>query len=329
MTHRSVARVAQELPLTSPEKYSSETPEQQAKHKEIALRVRRKNWHGSKRGLIPNLRKRELELLFVERWGKQLPDDDAGRADLRLMADHLAQLGKNHITAWVNVWAPWLTDDELDGLIALVGPGKHWKANALAKELNLDDATRTRLDIRTIGAVDRTKAKRAKRCKKRKTAAEAARRAKAGAASHATSAAQLKPWIALGYSESTYYRKKRWTDSGDSNSCHILLESQCGTNRCHGGPSPEAATPWACAAADDAPRSLAFDTVSTARVERVFPAIETDIPETKRETAKAARFVSNLRQERKAESPPHAARLDIGRVAAKTANGATDLARAA
>ena len=330
MTDRTVARVAQELPLTSAEKtYANETPEQQAKHKEIALRVRRQKGPFPKRALFPNLRKSELERLFVERWGNALPDDDAGRADLRLMVDHLAQLSVHHITGWVSTWASWLSDDELDDLIAVVGPGKHWTAIALGKELNLDDAMRTRLKIRTIGAVDCTKAKRARRCKKQEAAAARARRAKAGAAPHALSEAHLKPWLALDVSESTYRRKKRQADSVDSDSSGILLESQCVTNRCHGGPSPTRGGVLARAAAGDLPPMPAINTASTVYADRVEPVLKTEkLEQQKRETAKAARCVSNRIQERKTGRPPDAA-LDIGHVAANAANGATNMAHAA
>jgi hypothetical protein len=209
--------VAQE---PAPKNYRDETPKQQADHREIEQRYRKQN---RKHGPVPfaKLRKSELERLFADRWGDVRPDD---ADDLRLMADHLALI------------------DEVDR------PGTYWKADALARELRLDDATRTRLKIRTIGAIDCTKAQRAKRCRERRAAAEAARRAKAGAVPRALSEARLKPWLTLGISESTYRRKKR----RDSNSCPILLYSQ-GTKRCQGSPTPDAAHDPALDAAIAAP----------------------------------------------------------------------------
>jgi hypothetical protein len=110
---------------------------------------------GPKWLLFPRLRKRALERIFIDRYGSRtLPDDDAGRDDLRLMADHLAQLSKNHVAAWASLWAPWLSAEETDALIEEVGSGKYWTAEALGKELNLDDATATRLGTRTIRPVD-------------------------------------------------------------------------------------------------------------------------------------------------------------------------------
>jgi hypothetical protein len=253
-------------------KYADETPTQKAQHREIARRHRRRKRRSPK---FPNLRKRELERLFVERYGKpQLPDDDAGRGDLRVMADHLAQLGEGHIWRFARTWARWADDGEVDELIGQVGPGKRWKADALAKELGLDYATRTRLNIRTIGAVDRTKAQRARRGKKRKAAAEAARRAKAGAAPHAASAARTKPWEALGISRRTYYRNRANGTNG-TNSCLILLESQCGNTKL---------------------RETAADVT-------VSPAIQTDVAKQIRETPCGARLVRHVRKERETVSP--------------------------
>jgi hypothetical protein len=192
----------------APKNYSHETPKQQADHREIEQRYRKQN---RKHGPVPfaKLRKSELERLFADRWGDVRPDD---ADDLRLMADHLALI------------------DEVDR------PGTYWKADALARELGLDDATRTRLKIRTIGAIDCTKAQRAKRSREHEAAAARARRAKAGAVPRALSEARLKPWLALGISESTYRRKKR----RDSNSSGILFYSQP-TKRCQGNPTVDAA----------------------------------------------------------------------------------------
>ncbi len=217
---------------------------QKDKHREIEQRYRKGKRRGLPQPLILNLRKSQLERLFVDRCGgKILPDDDEGRDYLRLMADHLAQLGDHYVAGWARGWAPWLTDDELDTLIEDVGPGKYWTKDALAKELNLDNATRTRLEIRTIGAVDRTKAQRAKDCREREAAAARSRRAKAGAAPHAASVEQAKPWSALGISRRTYYRNR----ANGTDSSGILLESQLPTKQCQGAPPPPGGS-WARAA---------------------------------------------------------------------------------
>jgi hypothetical protein len=226
--------------LTSarPTKFSDESPVQQAQHLEIERRYRQPKRRGSKPARFPNLRKRELERLIADRCGgKILPDDDEGRDYLHVMTDHLIQLGDHHVAGWARSWAPWITDDVLDNLIEDIGPGKYWTASALGKELNLDDATRTRLKIKTIRAVDCSQAQRAERKKAQDAAAARDRRAKAGAKPHATSAARLKPWLALGISERTW-RRRRATDGVGSNSSAILLESLLTTKRGQGAPPP-------------------------------------------------------------------------------------------
>jgi hypothetical protein len=44
------------------------------------------------RSIIPRLRRKELQRLFLFRWGPTLPDDDAGRDDATVMAHTIAQL---------------------------------------------------------------------------------------------------------------------------------------------------------------------------------------------------------------------------------------------
>lgn len=217
-------------------RFAGETPHQQAKHREIAQR------YGDSRQqdrLLLNLRKRDLQKLFFHRYGeRRLPDDDAGRGDLRVMVDHLLLLGEIYVFWWARVWAPWMSESELIELITLRGKGRWWKPQELANEMCLDSAVRLLLDIRTIRAVDRTTEQLVGDRATRKAAAEAARRLKNGATPRELSEARQRPWIALGVSESTYRREKRKNRSRDSNSCSISLQSLCGTNYCHGAPPP-------------------------------------------------------------------------------------------
>src|ERR1700738_576374 len=115
-SNKPLAPAAQASPPSSKEKsFANETPEQQARHREIAHRYRRSRRGGATRRLIANLRKAELQRIFFDRCGETLPDDDAGREYLRLMADHLAQLGANYITAYGRASAPWVVDGRRRG----------------------------------------------------------------------------------------------------------------------------------------------------------------------------------------------------------------------
>ncbi|MCK1496090.1 hypothetical protein [Bradyrhizobium sp. 188] len=193
-------------PVEARTRFADETPQQIAQHREIARRHRRRHNNGAS---VLRLRIAELERIFALRYRERcLPDDDAGHADLRLVADHLAQIDPSLIRFWAEAWMPTLPATEIGKLIADIGPGRRWKADALARELGLDDAARTRLKIRTIGAIDYGKAKRMTRRRRKRIAADRARRAEAGARPHTHSAAATQPWIDEGISRSTYYRRR-------------------------------------------------------------------------------------------------------------------------
>jgi hypothetical protein len=158
----------------------------------------------------------ELERLFIARYGRNLPDDDAGRDDAQVMAHHLAHRPgdvRQRITAWLGCAAPWMTRAERDELVdAVIAKPLRWRADKLAARLGLTEAERQRLKIRTIGAIDVDKAERAKRRLERKVAAERERRRANGAKPRdkyetgSTSARQ--PWLAADISRRTWYRRR-------------------------------------------------------------------------------------------------------------------------
>jgi hypothetical protein len=158
-----------------------------AKHIEIS---RRYAWHarqrrdGSKltRGqLIPRVRLRGLERIFQHRYGRFLPDDDAGRDDLVLAAHHVAHLegdARGHILAWARAWAPWMPQGDALEIAERVAAGpQKFTADGLAWRLRLSMAERTALRITTIGAFDVSKADRAEERRRKKNEAKRIRRA--------------------------------------------------------------------------------------------------------------------------------------------------------
>jgi hypothetical protein len=92
-----------------------------------------------------------------------LPDDDAGREDAQIALDHLASLAaaRGRMTAWITLWAPWLSTGEAKIMIdaSLTGQ-RYWKADRLAWRLRLTAADRSTLGITTIGAIDLPKTAR-------------------------------------------------------------------------------------------------------------------------------------------------------------------------
>jgi hypothetical protein len=238
-TGRKVTRTSLTNKASIAGTFPGETPTQIAQHQEIARRHRRRCKDGT--ALIPRLRIAELQRIFVFNYGARcLPDDDAGRADLRLMADHLAQIDPRLIRPWAAAWMPTLTPAELDALVEQVGSGRRWKADALARELGLNDATRTRLKIKTIGAVDCGKSKRMnRRCRKR-IAADRARRARAGARPHAQSAAATQPWIDEGISRRTWYRRRAQVGTVGTESRPLVRSTSIEEVQCQGTPADTA-----------------------------------------------------------------------------------------
>lgn len=178
-------------------------------HAEIARRYARRD--GRRRERRPfsmaALRIAEINRLYLDQYGPGLPDDDAGRDNAMVAVHHLAKLGDNpagRIRSWLRVWAPWMPPEEAQALTcaALLRPLR-WKADTLAARLGVTAERRTRLKIRTIGAIDQTKEERAElQRQRRRLAAQARRRAK-GARSrdeylrqrreHARQAAQREP----------------------------------------------------------------------------------------------------------------------------------------
>lgn len=135
---------------------------------------------------IAALRMHDLARLFRARYGVVLPDDDAGRDDIEVAANHLASLAhpKGRIIKWIRLWAPWMSVAEQDDIIAAaITSQKHWTADQLAWRMRLTDADRSVLGITTIGAIDCPKAERTeRRAQKAKQRMERNRRAKGIAA---------------------------------------------------------------------------------------------------------------------------------------------------
>jgi len=113
----------------------------------------------------------EIEMVLLDNYGSELPDDDAGFDDLRIVLFHMAKSKKHNertMRSWITERAPWTLDDA-DELIrnALENEAKPPRADRLARMLGVTDAVRTRLGLTTIGAVDVTKRQRTARRKRR------------------------------------------------------------------------------------------------------------------------------------------------------------------
>jgi hypothetical protein len=129
------------------------------------------------------------------------------------MASHLAKRpeAERRIPAWLSLWAPWLTAEEVADLTTgTISKPLRWRADKLAWRLRLTEDERRRLRITTIGAIDLTKAQRLARRRLHKRLYKEARRRHEGAKSRteyeANSINRTKPWLALGMSRRSWYR---------------------------------------------------------------------------------------------------------------------------
>lgn len=184
-----------------------------AKHREIAIRYRQ----GKKPFSMAALRCAEISRLLASRYGRAIPDDDAGKDDIRIMVHHLALMsGDQHtrMKSWLVDWAPWMSAEEMAGLMStVVAKPLRWRADKLAARLNLTEAERARLSIKTIGATDMTKGERHAARQARKRQAKREQRRKQGVKPRdeylTQSKEHTKPWEAEGISRRTWYRRQQ------------------------------------------------------------------------------------------------------------------------
>jgi hypothetical protein len=167
---------------------------------------------------IRRTRLSDLRRLLNHRYGTSLPDDDAGREDLRelLMPISLGPDPQKRMLNAIGLWASWMPQDEIGLLIEDIERTEPKERKRTAKDLgermNLTNELRGRLGIRTIAACDLTteqaaewrKAKRREQQRKRR----AANGAKPRAEYERNSINRTKPWIAAGISRATWFRKR-------------------------------------------------------------------------------------------------------------------------
>jgi hypothetical protein len=188
-----------------------------ARHAEIA---RRYAWNGKNRRSrkpghgMANFRVRELERLYADRHGLALPNTVSGRDALFIALHHIviiAEFPDIAMRRWAAIWAPWIDEDELQEIIEKVfAKPLRWGAETLGKRLNLSQAERQHLDIRTFR---KDKAARAAQAKINRKDREAKRRRAKGAVPRdeylAKSLPRTRPWDADDICERTWRRRQK------------------------------------------------------------------------------------------------------------------------
>jgi hypothetical protein len=274
------SKPAFEYPQDRRAKFSGETPTQQAKHREIADRHRRKKRRHPK----INVRIAELSRFADYMFGTELPFDDEGADFVFVLACHLARLDKPEvrIREMIKLRAPWYRG--IDWVLAKIRRRPiRLNADNVAKLIGLNNATRNHLAITTIGAIDCGRTKRKTRRRNNDAARHRALRAEAGAKPHATSLAQTKPWKALKVSRRTYFRRRQNGTGGTNSSAAIPTVLVVKTKQCHdtqflpvgtpcqttGAPPPQGGVlARAVSALSDVSSSIATEAVYP---DRIFP----------------------------------------------------------
>ena len=164
-------------------------------------------------GAFITFRMAELFRYFNHLYGAApLPDDDAGRDDVKLMFQVLSTTASpgHRMVDVARTWAPWLPADELAALVDdVVEHPRRFKADTIAARLGITDEIRILLDLRTIGAIDRPAAQRKQEREENQRLAKERKRRAAGIPSLAEvrAARKKKPWKAAGISRATWYRR--------------------------------------------------------------------------------------------------------------------------
>lgn len=129
-----------------------------------------------------------IRLAELTRWlhdthgaGAELEQGPEAIRIAEIFAHHIAGLAKaeRRIAEWISFYTPFIPPREREHLIAnATGKPIHWSADKLGWKIKLTDEQRTRLKIRTIGAIGISREQRKERDRQRRAQAERDRRAR-------------------------------------------------------------------------------------------------------------------------------------------------------
>jgi hypothetical protein len=175
------------------------------------------------------LRLGNLRTLFRDRYGPILPDDDAGREDLRelLLPVSLGREAEHKLHNIIETWAPWMDVSERFDLIALIertpAYDRRVKATTLGKRLRVTGEERERLRLWTIAPFDLTDKQLKEQREAKHRARMQRRRRAAGSKPRDQSLNKLKPWETAGVSRRTRFRNQAKTRGTDSCAVKLLI----------------------------------------------------------------------------------------------------------
>jgi hypothetical protein len=179
----------------------------------------------------------EIERYLYHRYGHFVPNDDAGRHDLMILANHLAQNPvdpRRKILAAFCVWAPWMGLAEREALADMVleRPRKY-KAPTLGRLFRLTRGEQIGLNIETIRPFDKTDGDMEEEARRRDREYQAGKRAvnRSGRPRGRPKSTGPTPWELAGFkSKATYHRWKKahrleTENAGETKNPSALLES--------------------------------------------------------------------------------------------------------
>jgi hypothetical protein len=169
---------------------------------------------------IRRLRLRDMRNYLRCRYGHTLPDDDAGREDLRELLYPIS-VGPNaaiKMPKAIEIWAPWMNTKHATELIDGINRMPIWlrkpSARELGKRLRVTNQMRQQWRLWTIAPYDMSDENLAeqRRAKDRERKRRHRERQRDGGATRAQwlaahSISRDKPWLVLGISRAGYYRK--------------------------------------------------------------------------------------------------------------------------
>src|SRR5262245_47370976 len=173
--------------------------------------------------VLRRLRVGDLKRFLRYRYGPTLPDDDAGRDDLNELLLPVSLMPKSPALVMRNMietWAPWMAAEEAYSVVQQIERTpprlRNRTAKDLGRRLNVTNAEREHLKLRTIAPADMTDEQWSEWRKQKKRQCERLRlqrkRRQAGIRSRtiylANSLSTQKPWQIQGISRRTWYRRR-------------------------------------------------------------------------------------------------------------------------
>jgi len=167
---------------------------------------------------VRRLRYGDFLRLFRDRWGYELPNDDAGRGDLKLLLFNISFARKDpqeRMLCAIDIWAPWMSAEERDHYVKFVWGLDFYErlmtGREIGEELGLTNAERDRLKLWQFKPIDMTAEELAEHRRRKNNERRRAKRGRTRAEYLASCLSASKPWEAEGISRSQWHRRHATT----------------------------------------------------------------------------------------------------------------------